>query len=155
MTLYLVCETSGSMAEGGKNLIMRGVVRAVEQYYRLGYGKGELKLIAWNDTAGVVEWIADNEYPPQMLDCKGAANAESLIVLLGEQPDGKILLITDGFWRRDAAKIIKRWKNGLPPDILRVIRIGADANPQLKGKDVFPVEDLFAALDNWPERVII
>lgn len=37
-TVWLVCDTSGSMVEGGKRLIMRGLVRQVEQFLRLGYG---------------------------------------------------------------------------------------------------------------------
>ena len=64
----------------------------------------------------------------------------------------KFLLITDGFWSQDDAKALKRWKEGLQTDTLRVIKIGADANPQLKGADVFAAEDLFAALDGWLEE---
>jgi hypothetical protein len=36
-------------------------------------------------------------------------------------------------------------------DTLRIIKIGTDANPQLKGTDVFSSEELFAALDGWQE----
>ena len=36
-SVWLVCDTSGSMIEGGKRLIMRGLVRQVEQFHRLGY----------------------------------------------------------------------------------------------------------------------
>jgi hypothetical protein len=124
----------------------------VEQYYRLGYGKGELKLITWSKETRIVEWIPDNEYPPEMLDCKGVVNAESLIELLGEQIDGKVLLLTDGFWTHDVGKTLKHWKTRLLPDTLRIIKIGADANTYLKGLDVFSAEDLFAALDGWTER---
>jgi len=149
MTIHLVGDTSGSMSEAGKHLITRGVARAVEQYYRLGYCKGKIKLISWGEGARIVGWIPDNEYPPEMLDCKGRVNAESLIELLGEKIDGKVLLITDGLWTSDAAAALKRWKKRLLPDTLRVIKVGADANTQLKGSDVFTAEDLFAALDGW------
>ncbi|MDR2596007.1 MAG: hypothetical protein LBC76_01680 [Treponema sp.] len=147
MTLYLICDISGSMSEGGKCFITRGMARTIEQYFRLGYGKGEIKLIAWSNEARIVEWVSDNEYPEEMLDCKGAANAKALIELLGEQIDGKVLLFTDGFWTRNDETDLKRWKRKLMPDTLRVIKIGADAS--LKGKDVFSAEDLFAALDGW------
>jgi len=152
MTIYLICDTSGSMSEGGKCLITRGMVRTVEQYYRLGYGKGDLKVIAWGKETRIVEWMPDNEFPAEMLDCKGAVNADSLIELLGEQIDGKVLLLTDGFWTRDVESALKRWKKRQMPDTLRVIMIGADANTHLKGFDVFATEDLFAALDGWTER---
>lgn len=61
------------------------------------------------------------------------------------------MLLTDGFWSLADARELKRWKQGLQPDTLRVIKIGADANPQLKENDVLPVEDFFAALDGWLE----
>ena len=149
--LWIVCDASGSMSEGGKHLLARGVARATEQYCRLGYGCADLKLVAWNREARVVDWIPDQEFPPEILVCEGAANAEALITLLEGQTDGKFLLITDGFWSPNDAKPLKRWKAGLPKDTLRVIKIGADANPHLKGADVFPSEELFAALDGWLE----
>ena len=150
--MYLVCDISGSMSENGKNLISRNLARSIEQYFRLGYGKGEIKLIAWNKEACFVDWMPDDEFPDEMLNCKGAANPESLIELMGEQPDGKILLITDGFYSRDNAKALKRWKKKLPPDTLRIIKTGADADPHLKGDDVFTAEDLFFLLNNWTDR---
>jgi hypothetical protein len=150
--LYIIVDVSGSMSEGGKCLIARGVVRAMEQYFRLGYGCADLKLVAWSKEARVVEWIPDKEFPPEMLVCEKAANAEALITLLGEQPDGKVLLITDGFWSQADAKALKLWKKNLKQDGLRIIKIGADANRQVKGADVFAAEDLFAALDGWLER---
>jgi len=149
MILYLICDTSGSMLDGGKFLIARGIVRAIEQYNRLRCCKGEIKLIAWSKEARIIEWIYDDEYPPEMLDCKGVVNAKALIKLLGEQIEGKVLLITDGFWTRDAETAMKHWKGKLLPDKLRIIKIGADANPQLKGSVVFSAEDIFAALDGW------
>jgi hypothetical protein len=150
-TLWLVWDASGSMAENGKCFIARSVARMAEQYCRLGYGCADLKLVAWNREARVVDWIPDQEFPPEMVVCESAAHAKALISLLGEQPDGKVLLITDGFWSQDDSKVLKRWKESLQQDTLRVIKIGADANPQLKGADVFAAEDLFAALDGWME----
>ena len=149
--LWVVCDSSGSMSEGAKHLIARGVARVTEQYFRLGYGSADLKLVAWNKEARFVDWIPDKEFPPEMLVCESAANAEALITLLEGQTDGKFLLITDGFWSLDDAKALKRWKAGLPRDTLRFIKIGADANPHLKGADVFAAEELFAALDGWLE----
>jgi len=152
MTLYLICDISGSMSEGGKCLITRGITLAIEQYFRFGYGKGEIKLIAWGKEARIAEWVSGNEYPNEMLDCKGAANAKALIELLGEQIDGKVLLLTDGFWKSGAEKELKRWMKRQKLDILRIIRIGADANTHLKEFNTFSAEDLFVALDGWLER---
>jgi hypothetical protein len=151
MILYLICDVSGSMSEGGKSLITRGVARAVEQYVRLGYGRADLKLVAWSNEARVVEWRLGDEFPPELLVCERIAKADALINLIGNQTVGKILLITDGFWSQDDAKALKRWKESIQQDMLRVIKIGADANPHLKGPDVFAAEDLFIALDGWLE----
>jgi len=151
MILHLTCDTSGSMSEGGKHLIVRSVARAVEQYFRFGYGHANLNLVAWGNEARVAEWNLDEEFPPEMLICEGVASVEALINLLGEQPEDKVLLITDGFWSLDDVKALKRWRESLQQDTLRVIKIGADANPRLKGTDVFAAKDLFAALDGWLE----
>ncbi len=149
MLIHLVLDISGSMGEWGKLLIVRGVARAVEQYLRFGYGSATLKLIAWGNEARIVEWNPDHDFPPDMLAPKGTSNAKALVSLFGTEPRGKILLLTDGFWSHADARQLRAWKQGLPPDTLRIIRIGADTNPQLKGNDVFAVEELFAALDGW------
>ena len=150
--MYLVCDVSGSMLENGKFMIMRGVARSVEQYYRLGYGKEEITLVEWGKEARIVEWVLDNEFPPEMLACAGFADAKSLTELLGEQPAGNVLLVTDGFYTNDALKVLKRWINKLQPGILRIIKIGADAaSTELKGANEYMPEDLFAALSDWQE----
>ena len=145
MILYLICDISGSMSENSKYLIVRNLVRSVEQYYRLGYGTCELKLISWNNEARIIEWNQNDEFPPEMLESKDTINTESLIKFLDGQPDGKILLISDGF----LTDAFKKWKNKLPVDTMRIIKVGADTDIMLKGKDIFLAEDLFAALDSW------
>ena len=70
---------------------------------------------------------------------------------LGNSLDGKVLLFTDGYWTQDGARMLGQWREHLPNDSLRVIKIGADANPQLRGRYVFCPEDLFVALDDWVE----
>lgn len=148
-TLYLVCDTSGSMVEGGKCMLTRGIARAVEQYVRLGYGTVDIKLVLWNTDATIVEWNPDDEFPDQLLKCGGSANATVLCELLGTKPNGKILLLTDGWWSRDDVASLKKWKRTLLSDTLRILKIGSDANPLLKGHDVFSADDFFDALDGW------
>lgn len=153
MTLYLVCDISGSMGDGGKPFIMRTTVMTVAQWVRLGYGRAEIKLCAWaSEARHVQDWSVKDEYPAGMFACGGTSNVSALIKLLGEKPDGKVLLLTDGFWSRDEVKILKRWKECLLPETLRIIKIGTDANPLLKGPDVFAAEDLFAALYCWLQK---
>lgn len=152
MTIHLVWDTSGSMGEWGKVWVARGVARAIEQYLRLGYGMADLRLVAWGNEARILDWCSDEEFPSELLVSEGAASPKALISLFGAAPDGKVLLLTDGFWMQAGARELRRWKEQLQPDTLRVIKIGADANPQLKGEDVFAAEDLFSALEGWTER---
>lgn len=154
MTLHLVCDISGSMGDEGKSFITRTLVLTIAQWVRLGYGRAEIRLCAWaSDARYLSDWNINDEFPEELLACRGTSHGASLTQLLGEKPDGKVLLFTDGFWPREDAKVLKRWKERLPPDSLRIIKIGADANPQLKGSDVFAAEDLFAVLDGWQEGI--
>jgi hypothetical protein len=148
-TLWLVWDVSGSMVENGKRFIARSVVRMTEQYCRLGYGIADLKLAAWSDDARIIEWNPDDEFPAEMLHCEGGSSVRALVTLLGEQPNGKVMLVTDGWWTSEDMKALKGWKDRLPPETLRVIKVGSDASLQLKGADVFAAEDLPAALDDW------
>ncbi|MGB3976013.1 MAG: VWA domain-containing protein [bacterium] len=151
MILYLVWDSSGSMAEWGKNLIARGVARTVEQYLRLGYGQAELKLISWRNEVHLIDWQPDQEFPSECLVTKGIANVQALISFIESEPDGKILILSDGFWSSKDSTKFKRWKRDLPLNAIRIIKIGADANAQLKGDDVFDAENLITALDRWLE----
>lgn len=149
MTLHLVCDISGSMSDGGKPFIMRTLVTTVAQWTRYGYGCAEITLWGWaSETRCISDWSVKSEFPAELLCCEGTANSASLIESLNKL-EGKVLLLTDGFWSRDDTKNLKRWKDCLPLDMLRIIKIGADANPRLKGADVFSSEDFFAALDGW------
>ncbi|MBH1540989.1 VWA domain-containing protein [Stenotrophomonas maltophilia] len=154
MMLHLVCDISGSMSEGGKPFNLRTLATTVAQWLRHGYGQAEIRLCAWSSEArSIPNWSVTDDLPVEMLVCHGSTNGEALVQLLGSEPDGKVLILTDGFWTRDGVKTLSRWQEGLPPDTLRVIQIGADANPHLskglKGAKVFAAEEVLAVLDNW------
>ncbi len=149
MMLFLVCDTSGSMNENGKCMLMRGIARSVEQFIRLGHGRADLQLVFWNASVIKPDWNPDDDFPEQMLNCSGSAELASLIEALGEEPQGKILVLSDGWWGEDDMTRLKKWKRKLPKETLRIMRIGSDANPLLKGDDVFSPDDFFDALDGW------
>ena len=152
MKLLLVCDISGSMGDGGQPFAMRSAVLTVAQWSRLGYGHTEIRLCGWaSEVRHFLDWNTRDEFPEELLSCGGNSNGKALIQSLGARPEGKVLLLTDGFWSRDDATVLKRWKECLPPNTLRIIKIGAVANPQLKGPDVFAVEDLFEAMGDWLE----
>lgn len=140
------------MSDDGKPFIMRTLATTVAQWVWIGKGHTEITLWTWSSEVRCISsWSSKSEFPAELLSCGGSANSAALIQLLGDEPGGKILLLTDGFWSRDDAKTLKRWKDCLPSDTLRIIKIGADANPKLKGIDVFSPEEIFDALDGWQE----
>lgn len=152
MKLHLVCDSSGSMGDGGKKFAMRTVVMAIAQWVQREYAGVEIRLCSWgSETRDFPRWSANEEFPAELLYCEGTSKWDDLIQLLGEQPDGKVLLFTDGFWPQESAKALSRSKQYLPLDTLRIIKIGADANPQLRGPHVFIAEDFFSAMDGWLE----
>lgn len=157
MILNLVCDVSGSMGDSGKPFIMRTAVMTVAQWVRLGYGRADIRLHAWASDVRRIDWSEERDYPAELLVCDGQSSGPALIEWLEGKSkggsDGKVMLLSDGFWSRDDAKLLKQWKARMQPDTLRVVKIGMDANPQLRGPDVFVSEDLFAVLDDWLEAV--
>lgn len=145
--LYIVCDMSGSMNEScGKFLLMRGVCRAVEQFFRLGYGSADLKTIFWNAEVNVPVWDFNNEFPVQITDCCGVANINVLRDYFSRQRSGKILVLSDGWFDLND---LRKWEKTLLHDALKIIKIGCDANSLLKGEGVFSPDDLFSVLDKW------
>ena len=140
------------MSEDGKLFTQRTVVMSVAQWVLLGYARAEIRLFGWaSETHTFPDWSIKDEFPAELLSCGGTSNGQALVQLFGETPNGKVLVLTDGFWNRDDARMLKRWRERLPCDTVRFITIGANSNPQLKGNEVFAAEDLFAALDGWLE----
>lgn len=153
MTLHLICDVSGSMSEGGKPFIMRTLVTSIAQWILYDYVHAKVNLWAWGaEVQRIPGWSPGCEFPVEFFSCAGTTNSSSLIQSLGSTFEGKVLLLTDGFWPPDDKRILKRWKNSLPSDTLRIIKIGADADPQLKGSEIFSPDDLFAALDGWFQK---
>ncbi len=150
MVVWLVCDASGSMVEGGKRFIVRGLIRQFEQYFRLGHApRADLRLVAWQDHAVQLVWETDDEVPAGQLDCKGQADAGDLTRLLGVSVGDRYLILSDGYWTEESRRELKSWRERLSGDALRIVKIGADANPKLTGPDVFEPEDFFAAVDGW------
>lgn len=152
-TRWLICDTSGSMIEGGKRLIVRSVVRQVEQFFRLGYGtECDLKLVLWSDTAVHHCWNPGEELARELFDCKGSADGDALVGLVDGQANDRFLILSDGSWSDDTRNAIKRWKSGLNQNALRIVKVGADANAKLMGPDVFDAEDFFGAMEGWSNQ---
>ena len=83
MTLFLVCDTSGSMSEGGKPFITRTAVTTIAQWIHLAGGGVQVRLCAWGSEAVFSDWTITDDYPEHMLVCGGTSNATALTRLLG------------------------------------------------------------------------
>lgn len=147
--LYIVCDASASMLNGGKLLLVRGIVRTIEQYVRLGYAAVELKLISLSSGVKEIEWNPDDEFPTELFECEGAAHFASLPDVLDLTSGEKVLLLTDGCWVKEDIERLRLWKSKLPPDTIRIVKIGDDYSQFRKSDEVFPTDEIFLALDKW------
>ncbi len=147
--IWMIVDTSGSMAEGRKMLLSRAIALEVAQLVRMGYLKTEKLHLARTTDAGVeeVKWDHAEEYPATMLSCHGHFNGKGVAEFLATIPNRGIIL-TDGFWNRKDREAIRSQTQLMAPNMVRIIRIGMAA-PTLRGINVFDAEDLSAALDAW------
>lgn len=151
-TTYLVCDLSGSMVENGKIFVVRNLIRTVDQVARLKNAKHEVRLVLWSSQVEMLDWTPGNDVPQSLMRCRpsglsGAALAEALSVA----PEDFLMLFTDGYWSDDARKTLGALGGTLSKGHFRIVKIGEDAEPRVKGPSVFSAEDLLAALDGWAE----
>lgn len=148
-TVYLICDLSGSMQESGKRFIVRSLIRTVDQYYRLQKSQPDIKLVAWADEAIIAKWTPGQEVPAELLSCSGSSSGDALVDKLETVGEGYFMIFTDGYWPLSTTKRIGAWKRSLAGDRLRIVKVGEDADPRLKGPSVFYAEDLLPALKGW------
>lgn len=147
--VYVICDMSGSMVEDGRRFVVRNLVRTVDQYFRLQNSTPEMFIVHWSSDVDVVKWDPGQDFPDNMLACCGEASGEVLVDKLSGIADGYFMLITDGYWTHETWKKIAAWNRSLPDGHFRMLMVGVDANPKLRGPSVFFGEDVLAALDNW------
>jgi hypothetical protein len=140
------------MGDAGKALTMRTLVMAIAQWIQCGYGGTEVKLYSVSSALqNFSDWRANTEYPIELLSCSGNTNFEALNQVLGGKLEGEVLLLTDGYFSQNQEKIHRKLEKYISQNTLRIIKIGTDANPKLKGRGVFAAEDFFAAMSGWLE----
>ena len=147
--VYLICDMSGSMIEDGRRFVVRNIARTVDQYYRLRAESPELFVAHWSSKVSIKRWNPGQDFPEEMLECSGEASGDDLVKELSGIADGYFMLITDGYWSNETRRKIAAWSRSLPNGHLRLLMVGVDANPKLKGPSVFRGEDVLMALDSW------
>ena len=149
MTLHVVCDTSGSMSENAKPFIVRTCVLTIAQYLRLGYASAEVALHSWADSLEeAAGWTVADEFPESFHRCGGRASAKALD-RLGLSGDDRVLMLTDGLWTLQEGREISTWRQALPEGCLRTIAVGSDAHLLQLGLDVYPPDEVLAALSGW------
>jgi hypothetical protein len=148
--LWLVCDISGSMAEGGRSFVSRGVVRMVEQYFRYGYAEQVgIRLATWSTEIKVCNWHIDDEVPEEFFDCCGSSSSEVLFSFIEHQPESKFLVMTDAGWSSECEQSMRLWLMRNATDNLRFVLIGDGGESCLKRQKVPGVEEVIELLDGW------
>lgn len=147
--VFLICDMSGSMLEDGRRFVVRNLVRAVDQYFRLRNESPDMSIVHWSSEISIEQWRLGQDFPEKMLVCDGESSGEDLVKELSGIPDGYFMVITDGYWSHETRRQLAAWSRSLPNGHFRLLEVGVDANPRLKGPSVFSGEDVLAALDNW------
>ena len=152
MTLHLVCDSSGSMVENGKPYITRTAVMTIAQLVRLGYMSTDIRLYRWGDQVKQeAAWTAKDEFPIAPDSYRGRANTDAVKSMA--IPDGdQLLIFTDGSWPLRDLKALEAWRSVQPGGSVRIIKVGADANPRLAGAHVFDAVEILLAVDGLENR---
>ena len=157
--LWVICDTSGSMSEGGKQMLVRNLLSYVVQAVRLlpsFSATPSLRIISWGNATKVVDWDTIAEIRP--FHCTGKTVADVLTALLSKEWEAvalpRLLILSDGNWHRDEIAHLARWRRSITNLSLRIIATGSDANlqtlRQLAGPtEVFTPEEIVGALDSW------
>lgn len=147
VSLTLAVDVSGSMFEGGRRWIARGIVREIEQYVRLGYGKANLRLVAAGAEPREITWNLDDDVPAAILDCQGPFDMSRLLAFL-KDVSGPILYVGDADWPVKATRALGAWLAMRSGDSFRAIVLGDERPKVLRGR-LFAADEVFAALDGF------
>lgn len=151
-TTYLICDLSGSMAESGKIFVVRNLIRTVDQVARLRNAKHEVKLVLWSNKVEMTDWTLGDDVPQDLMQCQSSGlSGTALEEALSVTPEDFLMLFTDGYWSDGARRALGTLTGMLPQGHFRIVKVGEDAEPRIKGPSVFAAEDLLAALDGWVE----
>lgn len=148
--LRIICDRSGSMSDNGLPFIMRNAVRTIDQYIRLYHKDVAIKLVLWNDSINTFEWHLGQDVPDEVLVCEGKSSSGALTDAFNGADDNPLfLLLTDGYWGANSRKTLSTIMKQLPPESLRIVKLGSDAETRLGGPSVYSGEELVPLMDSW------
>jgi hypothetical protein len=156
--LNLLVDTSGSMYEMGKLLLVRNLVTFIREFSDITperFPFDGIRLVTFNDGLKLVELNKNCETPH--FQASGKADLiqlkEWLEAEIEKTPTVKAIVFSDGSFPGDMLKSFGAWHEECPHLTLRAVAIGADAShTRLKAlstnKIVFRSEDISLALES-------
>ena len=128
---------------------MRNALRTVRQYYQLFGVDLSYELVLWKREVSTIQWRDEEDVPDVLFDCSGSSSETALIDEVSLDAEKAVIILTDGFWSQATQESITNWLNSEKAIPYRIIKIGTDANETLEGANVFYVEELLSALDEF------
>jgi len=148
MNLWQIIDTSGSITESGKLMIVRETLRTISQYTRYNRLDIEHKYLLAGETVDEIDVSIKESYPDVFFKLGQKINVPKLIEKLTPL-EGYFLFFTDGSWGHTIVSSLKKWQEQLPAGSFKVIQLVPGTIRIRRDFETFLAEDVFAALDPW------
>lgn len=135
--LHCIIDCSGSMVEYGKPMLLVNLVRYIRQF--TNYFHKDISYFSWQENIAQLHWPIENDVG--LLGTKGEGNIEALCNWIDLNPDVKLMLLTDGYFKLSSQQ---RYQLG-QLNHLYLIGVGGDADlPHLNtlSKNCYRAEQL-------------
>ena len=146
MHLCILCDTSGSLREGGKRFALLTTLRTIEQCFWVRDASPEVSLFAVNDEPLSADW-PDFRYLVD--EPKGSFALKKALSLPAVLSADKLLILSDCCWNNDQRRAFRSLKLKRGSDFARAVVIGAEADKQCCAPDFATVENTLALLEEW------
>lgn len=158
-TMVVVADTSGSMGEHGKALLVRNLIAYVRETFRLSVEPsllGNCTVLLWNEQITVVEPAPEEDLPH--FEVGGRAQMQPLLVALEQiravAGEMRVLLVSDGHFSGSDHSAFKAWQRRHPAVSVRTLAVGPDAVHTVLRKlaepcGAFAAEDVSCAIGTW------
>jgi hypothetical protein len=157
--MIVIADSSGSMQELGKTMLVRNLINHIRMVGRLRNRPDwleELVVLRWSDKIEVIRLSSDDDLPNW--DVEGrlqiAPLIEALNGLVGGSKWSRILLLSDGHWATSDVQAFKKWNRTRSMVSVRALSIGPDSARSVLTKvsdgGSFQAEDIVPAIASWP-----
>lgn len=118
--LHCIIDSSGSMAEYGKPMLLVNLLRYIRQF--TSETDKSANYFCWREDIVEINWLAGTDIELPAL--KGSNHLDSLCDWIEANPEAMILVLTDGYFNLDASQ--RRQLSQL--DNLYLVAVGGDAD---------------------------